>query len=117
MTEITKTARFVAFAGSVSTQALLLALFCPASVVAASLGPATSQAWDDYVDSANRRMEQRLTPDRPFLWVDEVPDRLARVRAGEVLVSPASEQNPRRVPSGLIHDWIGAVFIPNVTLA
>jgi hypothetical protein len=117
MTEITKAARFVAFAGSVSIQALLLALFCPASVVAASLGPATSQAWDDYVDSANRRMEQRLTPDRPFLWVDEVPDRLARVRAGEVLVSPASEQNPRRVPSGLIHDWIGAVFIPNATLA
>ncbi len=41
---------------------------------------------------------------------------LARVRAGETVVSPIGSQNPKRVPSGLIHDWVGAVFIPNATL-
>jgi hypothetical protein len=61
-------------------------------------------------------MEQRLNSDKAFLWVDEVPDRLAKVRAGQIVVSPAGPQNPKKVPSGLIHDWVGAVFIPNVTL-
>jgi hypothetical protein len=61
-------------------------------------------------------MEQRLNPDKPFLWVDEVPDRLARVRTGEIVVTPIGPHNPKKVPSGLIHDWVGAAFIANVTL-
>jgi hypothetical protein len=50
-----------------------------------------------------------------FLWVDEAADRLARVRAGEVVVSPL-DHTPRAVPSGLIHHWIGAAFIPNARI-
>jgi hypothetical protein len=61
-------------------------------------------------------MEQRLAPGNRFLWVDEAPDRLASVRAGEIVVSPIGAQNPKKVPSGLIHDWIGAAFVPHVTL-
>jgi hypothetical protein len=60
-------------------------------------------------------MEQRLSAGKAFLWVDEEPERLARVRAGEILVSPVGPQTPKRLPSGLIHDWVGAVFIANVT--
>jgi hypothetical protein len=134
MIEITKAKQLVTLGGSASIHArngprplstvvtafgliLLLILLCPASTIAASLGPATSKAWDDYVEFVNRRMEQRLARGQPFLWVDEAPDRLARVRAGEILVSPGSEENPRTIPSGLIHDWIGAIFIRDVTLA
>jgi hypothetical protein len=83
---------------------------------AASLQQTTSKAWDDYVDSAYWRMQQRVVPGNAFLWVDEAQDRLARVRAGEIVVSPVGLQNPKKVPSGLIHDWIGAAFIPHVTL-
>ena len=31
-------------------------------------------------------------------------------------LSPVGPQVPKKVPSGLIHDWVGAVFIPNVSL-
>jgi len=55
-------------------------------------------------------------PQGPFLWVDEVPDRLHRVRNGEILVSPVGQPNPKPVPSGLIHDWLGATFIPDARL-
>jgi hypothetical protein len=94
----------------------LFALFVPPKATSASLERTTSEAWEDYVDSASKRMEQRLLPDNAFLWVDEAPERLARVRAGEVVLSPVGPQVPKRVPSGLIHDWVGALFIPNVTL-
>jgi hypothetical protein len=55
----------------------------------------------------------RGSGDRPFLWVDESPDLGRRVRAGEVLVA---SHDLRKVPHGLIHHWIGAMFIPNATL-
>lgn len=94
----------------------LVTLFFPATVNAASLEPATSKAWEEYIDSAHMRMEQRLSPGKTFLWVDEVPARSASLRAGEIIVSPVGPQNPKRVPSGLIHDWVGAVFIAHVKL-
>ena len=93
-----------------------IAILLPALGCGASLEPATLRAWEEYVEAANARAEQRLHPDKPFLWVDESPDRLARVRAGEVIISPIGAEIPRKVPSGLIHDWVGAVFIPNVSL-
>lgn len=91
-------------------------LLFPVAVDAASLEPITLKAWEAYVQSAHARMEQRLSPGQTFLWVDEAADRLARVRAGEVVVSRVGSQNPKRVPSGLIHDWIGAAFIADATL-
>jgi hypothetical protein len=94
----------------------LVTLLSPAVVQGAHLEPVTSQAWEDYVQSATTRMEQRLNPGQSFLWADEEPDRLAKVRAGEIVVSAAGPQIPKKVPSGLIHDWVGAVFIPDVSI-
>jgi hypothetical protein len=94
----------------------LVTLFFPALGKAATLEPATLKAWDAYVESANIRMEQRLSPASAFLWLDEEPERRARIRAGEIVVSPVGLPNPKTVPSGLIHDWVGAAFIAGVTL-
>ena len=87
-----------------------------ASAPAATLLPATCNAWDDYIDSALLQMRQRLDAGAAFLWIDEAPERLARVKMGEIVVSPVGPQNPKKVPNGLIHDWIGAVFIPGTTM-
>lgn len=95
---------------------LPLTLLLPAAIHAASLEPDTLKAWEDYVESANGRMEKRLSPGNVFLWMDEDPERLAKVRAGEIVVSPVGAQNPKKVPAGLIHDWVGAAFIANATL-
>lgn len=100
----------------------LLALLCLGAAtlgaaVAADLNPATAKAWTDYVGSARAQMKARLAPTACFLWSQESADRLQRLRAGEILTTPADEQTPRRVPGGLIHHWLGAVFIPDATLA
>ena len=95
---------------------LLIRLLFPGAVNAASLEPATLNAWTEYVESANKRMEQRLYPGNIFLWIDEAPDRQVSVRAGEIIVLPVNPKMPRRIPSGLIHDWIGGVFIPQVSI-
>jgi len=61
-------------------------------------------------------MGKRASGQSPFLWMDEKPDRTQRVRAGEVLVAPVDSDNPHTVPHGLIHHWIGAIFLPNAKL-
>jgi hypothetical protein len=39
-----------------------------------------------------------------------------RIRRGEILVAPVVGHGNQNVPDGLIHDWIGAVFIPKATI-
>ena len=80
------------------------------------LQPATAEAWQDYVRHAGEGMQARLDGSKPFLWVDDIPERAPRVRHGEVVVAPAAGAGTQAVPNGLIHDWIGAVFIPNITI-
>jgi hypothetical protein len=94
----------------------LAGLLASTRVGAASLEPRTLQAWEQYVKSATTQWEHRARPGQTYLWIDEVPDRLAKVKAGEIVVSPVGPHNPKRVPSGLIHHWIGAVFIPDAGL-
>ncbi len=94
----------------------LLILLTPARAWAAELSPETLTAWDRYIQSADAAMQARLRPGNAFLWVDEAPERRRKLRGGEILVTSAGEQNPKQVPSGLIHHWIGAAFFPNATL-
>ena len=89
-------------------------LVAPAASDAAELKAETLNAWDAYIQKANSEMDNRLHS--PFLWIDDAPDRVQRVRAGEILVSPVGQHNPKSVPSGLIHDWMGAAFIPDAKL-
>jgi hypothetical protein len=99
-----------------SALATLVLVCAPAVSRAAELTNETLQAWQDYIRSANMRMEERVHGGLPFLWADESADRSRRVRAGEVVVSPVSDHSPVRAPKGLIHDWIGATLIPNAGL-
>jgi len=90
-------------------------LWAPTLMNATELKPETTKAWDEYIRGANARVTGRVHGAH-FLWTDESADRLQRVRQGEVVVSHVGERAPQNVPHGLIHDWIGAAFIPNVRI-
>lgn len=77
----------------------------------------TLAAFQSYVHDAEAMMRPSLDGAATFLWSDNEADRMRRVRKGETLAEPWSDRLPARVPGGLIHDWIGAVFIPGTTLA
>jgi len=79
---------------------------------AADLQPRTVAAFDQYVRAAETRMEAAKT----FLWADESPDRARRVRQGEVVAEPFTGKPDIGVAGGLVHDWIGVVFIPGATV-
>ena len=80
------------------------------------LKPQTLGAFDEYIREAEAGMEQTLHGTGPFLWSEVSSERDQRVRGGQVVAQFWAGQGPVKVPNGLIHDWIGAVFIPATNL-
>lgn len=86
---------------------------------AAEMKPATAEAYRQYLQKAEARMDNELKSGHPFLWVDSLSGAdktvaYTRLRNGEILVQ--SRAAGLDIPGGMIHDWIGVVFIPNATL-
>ena len=100
---------------------VLLAASCYAN--AQSLKPATAAAFDHYVQLSEQRMENELHSG-PFLWPDGLPqpqreelyDRLKRRDVVTQKLETLDRGASMSAPSGLIHHWIGIVFIPGATL-
>lgn len=80
------------------------------------LNQGTLAAFDAYILSAEAEMEQTLLGDAPFLWSQQPPERAQDVRRGKIVAQFWSGRGPVNVPSGLIHDWIAAAFIPDSTI-
>jgi len=98
------------------TAVVLVLSFYPLPASAADLKAETAQAWVEYVKAAETRNQQRLAQGSPFLSIDSAPGDIAKLRQGEILASPAAPNVPFKVPGGLIHDWTGAIFIPNASI-
>jgi hypothetical protein len=89
------------------------------AVAAADLQPRTIAAFDRYV----RTTEAQMVPD-PFLRIDGLPDverraKLAELGRGELYIERLSTREagkPIEVPGGLIHHWLGAVYVPGASL-
>ena len=83
---------------------------------AVELQKETVEAFDRYVRETEAGLAQRLQPGSSFLWVDDQPERTRQVRAGKVVIENRGGRDTIPAPKGLIHDLIGAVFIPGATL-
>ncbi len=114
---ISKSARPVLLCG-------VLVCLVAQTLQAAELKKQTARAFDSYIAASEGRMQAELQ-NGPFLFVDGLPEQrrgeaYAQLREGQILVNPVNakvEGSPMKVPGGLIHDWVGVVFIPNVSLA
>jgi hypothetical protein len=71
--------------------------------------------------SAMAAMQARLQPGAHFLWLDDEPNRAEELLRADIhtkglYIAPVSRDIPRKVPHGLIHDWLGVGFIPNAKI-
>ncbi|HLM80078.1 MAG TPA: hypothetical protein VK302_05540 [Terriglobales bacterium] len=93
-------------------------------VEAAELKKEAAAAFDRYIGASEGRIKSELT-NGLFLFIDELPaarrmDAYAQLREGKVLVKQVNTKekgHPIEVPHGLVHDWIGLLFISNSSLA
>jgi len=101
---------------------LFLEALAGTSARAAQLKPETDAAFQHYVSVTEAQMDDDVRLNR-FLVIDRLPD-LQRKQAydqlqqGEVYIEELhtrENQHPIHIPSGLIHHWVGVIFVPNST--
>jgi hypothetical protein len=82
-----------------------------------TLKPKTLQAFDEYVRAAEETMQPSLSGHGAFLWSDLHSNRAQQLRQGQIVAQLWAGDSPVKIPNGLVHDWIGALFVSNVTVA
>lgn len=94
------------------------------ATAASQLKPEAIESFDRYVQSAESRMDKTAANPSTFRWIDSLaePDRVwadAKLKQGEVVVQRSEAGDSAdgiHIRGGLIHDWIGIIFIPGVSL-
>jgi hypothetical protein len=80
---------------------------------AAQLQPETIQAFDRQLAAVDQSSKQRLDGRTPFLWATASADRRQRLIEGDLVVAPRQGKGDISVEKGIVHHWIGCVFVPN----
>lgn len=91
---------------------------------AAELKPEAVAAFNLYVHATEARIARDLQGGH-FLVIDDLPDwdrheAYAQLRQGRIYIRRLRAEEggaPINTPDGLIHHWVGIVFIPEVTIA
>lgn len=94
------------------------------AVTAAELKQKTTDAFNKYVTATEARINNELQHG-PFLYIDgqssnDMKSSYERLKKGEILVEKLETKAPgvsSDVPDGMVHHWVGLIFIPNATLA
>lgn len=116
-----------------STSPLTVAILACLAVAArpgsaAELQQKTTDAFNKYVAATEARMDGELAPGGRFLYPDhpapspseEMRDAYTRLKQGEILVERQETKLDGKdvdVPDGMVHHWVGLMFIPGATLA
>ena len=76
----------------------------------------TLDEFNSHIRKAETEMEQSLHGEGSFLWSEASSKTVEQCLKGEIPAEFWSGKGPVEVPDGLIHDWIGAVWIPGATV-
>jgi hypothetical protein len=104
---------------------LVVASLQPAPLPAVDLKPDTVAAYQRYRALTEARIEKQVSGPDAFLYIDTLPPAereraFASLRRGEIYMTSLStlDASGRTIeaPHGLIHHWLGAVFIPGATM-
>jgi hypothetical protein len=91
---------------------------------AAELEKETIAAFNHYVEVAEQQMDSSLHADGPFLWVDFRSESskkklYSQLRSGQFVIQRLEtlDDGPDvDIPDGMVHHWVGIVFVPGATL-
>jgi len=102
---------------------LLCLLLCASTAIAAAdLTPATAAAFDRYARLTEQRINAEVAQPASFLWIDALPKNrhaevLRGLQQGGVIIERLQTRDGSKdidADSGLIHHWVGTVFVPGV---
>jgi hypothetical protein len=92
---------------------LLLVTANQAAAPGAKLQPETIQAFDRQVAAVDQSSKERIDGHTPFLWATSSAGRRQRLLEGDLVIAPRHGKGDIPVEKGIVHHWIGCVFVPN----
>lgn len=103
---------------------IALILTSTLSAVGAELQKRTLDVFNRYVQLTEARINSELNAEGPYLYPDFLPMQrraaeYAKLKDGETLIQRMETRdagNKISAPDGMIHHWLGVVYIPGVTL-
>jgi hypothetical protein len=82
----------------------------------AQLTSEAAGAWDQYISRKRTQLEDSVNSNKDSgVWVEESKERMRSVEGGVIVSEPVGKNGRVALSGALIHDWIGAVFVPHVT--
>lgn len=96
----------------------------PAAPAGVNLRPDTVAAFNEYVKLTDARNDEELHRGTNLLWIDSLPESeraqaYAALKRGEVKMEKLETRESGqkiRCPGGMVHHWVGVVFIPGAKL-
>jgi hypothetical protein len=98
-----------------SKSVIVSLVFIGRCACAADLTQATVDAFDRYITQTEQRLDPRFRG-RHFLSETETPEWRQRLKREAPIIQSAQTNGIVAVKGGLIQDWTGAIFIPDVSL-
>jgi hypothetical protein len=98
----------------------------PISLRAADLSPATTKAFERYVKAAEASMDREGPRAGDFLYIEQLPkpqydEVMSMLKQGQVYVARLQTLDASgkeiNVPGGMVHHWVGAVYVPGRSLS
>ncbi len=80
------------------------------------LSPETVAAFETYAHQVESQLNERWEGGKNFLYIEDDQRVKQQVLSGELFIKQMTDGHPIEVKDGLIHDWLGAVYIPNTTV-
>ena len=105
--------------------ALACALLVAQSLRAAELQPQTLQSWETYIQLTEKRVERELNDGGKFLAEDFLKEanpseNHSLLKRGQIAIrrmnAMAGNEKEIRVPDGMIHHWLGNIYVPDISL-
>jgi len=100
----------------------LISIACCHVAAAADLQPKTSIAFDHYVAITEARFANEFRPGGPFIYIDHLGNQnqaqaYADLKNGTLWIEKLESKEAKAgVPGGMLHHWVGIVFIPGATM-
>jgi hypothetical protein len=95
--------------------AAVLALPLEAQLVV-NLEPQTISQFDNYARDVESKLNERWEGKKNFLSIEDDGAARKKVLSGGFVIRQLPDGHPTEVTDGLIHDWLGAVYIPHSSM-
>ncbi len=80
------------------------------------LSPQTVSEFERYAHAVEATLQERWAGRKNFLFIEDDPATKQRVLNGELLIKQMNGGHPVEITNGLIHDWLGAIYMPNTSI-